>query len=148
LLLFGQCRRRWCPWVSFPSLEASPRCVDTSLATSPVWSMSPGKSLGMELDRHDDGIVLDVVITLLGASHLETQPGDSRLPSSGARRCPRLFFKGAMHAIVDESKTMPSRGRPSSTIFLLWMVRRRGVSIWSCWFFGGVRRRSRCRFVV
>jgi hypothetical protein len=27
--------------VSFPSLEASPRCVDTSLATSPVWSMSP-----------------------------------------------------------------------------------------------------------
>jgi hypothetical protein len=79
--------------------------------------MSPGESLGLEWDRRDDGGVLDVVITLLGASRLETWRGGSRLPSSGARRCPWLFFRGAMHAIIGESKTIPSWGRPSSTIY-------------------------------
>jgi hypothetical protein len=81
--------------------------------------MSPGESLDLELDRRDDGGVLDVGITLLGASRLETRRGGSRLPSSGAHRCPRMFLRGAMHAIVGDSKTMSSRGRSSSTISLL-----------------------------
>jgi hypothetical protein len=105
--------------VSFPSLEASPRCVDTSLAISLVWLMSPGESLGLELDQRDDGSVLDVGITLLGASRLETRRGGSRLPSFDARHCPRMFFRGAMHAIVGDSKTVSSWGRSSSTISLL-----------------------------
>jgi hypothetical protein len=37
LPVFGWCRRRWCPSASFPSLEASPRCVGTSLAGLRVW---------------------------------------------------------------------------------------------------------------
>jgi hypothetical protein len=119
LPIFGLCRRRQRPWVLFPSLEASPRCADTPLALSPVWLMSPGESLGLEWDWRDDGGVLDVDITLLGASHLETRRGGSRLPSSSACRCPWLFFRGAMHASVGESKMIPSRGRPSSTIRLL-----------------------------
>jgi hypothetical protein len=81
--------------------------------------LSQGESLGPELDRRDDGDVLDVAITLLGASRLEKRHGGSRLPSSGACHYPRLFFRGAMHTNVGEAKTMPSWDRLSSTIFLL-----------------------------
>jgi hypothetical protein len=56
----------------------------------------------------------------LGASCWEMRRGDSCLPSSDARRCSRLFFGGAMHAIVGESKTMPSWGQPFPPIFLFW----------------------------
>jgi hypothetical protein len=51
--------------------------------------------------------------------------------SSGARRCPRLFFTGAMHAMAGESKTMLPRDHPSSAIDLLLMVRQQGVPFWS-----------------
>jgi hypothetical protein len=70
--------------------------------------MSSGESLGLELNRRADGGVINVVTTLLGASRLETGRGGSRLPFSDPRCCPRLFFKGAMHAIDGESKTMHS----------------------------------------
>jgi hypothetical protein len=76
-------RRQRCPRVSLPFLEASPRCADTSLALSQVWLMSPGESLGLELNRRADGGVMNVVTTLLGASRLETGFGGSRLPFSG-----------------------------------------------------------------
>ena len=103
LPVFGRCRQRGRSWVSFPSLEASSRCVATSLVLPPVWLMSPGESLGAELHRRDDNI-LDVV-PLLGASRLETRLGGPLLHSSGAHRCLRLISRGAMHVVVDESKT-------------------------------------------
>jgi hypothetical protein len=63
--------------------------------------MSPGKSLGAELDWNVDG-------PPLGESCLETRLGGSRLRSFGARRCPRLIFRGAMHDTAGKSKMMPS----------------------------------------
>jgi hypothetical protein len=80
---FHWCRRQRCPRVSLPFLEASSRCADTSVTLSQVWLMSPGESLGLELDRRADGDFINVVTTLLGASRLETGFGGSRLPFSG-----------------------------------------------------------------
>jgi hypothetical protein len=70
--------------------------------------MSPGESLGLDLDRCDDDGGLDIGTTLLGASCFETRRGGSRWPSSSTHRSPRMFFRGAMHAIVGETKTMSS----------------------------------------
>jgi hypothetical protein len=94
--------------------------VEREMCGDPDESLARLRSVPcLELDRGDDGSVLDVGITLLGASRLETQRGGSRLPSSNAHRCPRMFFRGAMHAIVGDSKMVSSWGRPSSTISLL-----------------------------
>jgi hypothetical protein len=79
--------------------------VSPSLARS--WLLSSGESLDSELDQHDGG-VLDVV-TLLGASCVKAWLGGSRLLFSGARCCPRLICRGAMHTMAGESKTMSSR---------------------------------------
>ena len=71
--------------------------------------MSPGESLGLELDRRDSG-VLDVV-PLLRVSCLETRLGGPKLLSSDARYYPRLFCRGAMHTMASVPKTMPFSGR-------------------------------------
>lgn len=47
--------------------------------------VSPGESLGPELDRRDGGV--SDVVPLLGASRFETLLGGSMWRSSGARRC-------------------------------------------------------------
>jgi hypothetical protein len=60
------------------------------------------------VDRRDGGIL--EVVTLLGASRLETLHGGSKLSSSGVRRCPNMIFRGAMNAIADISNTMPDWG--------------------------------------
>jgi hypothetical protein len=104
-------------WVSFPMLEALPRCVSVSIALIWGWQLSLGKkSLHLELDLWYDG-VLDIV-SLLEVSCLETQLGGSMWRSSGACHCPRLIFKGAMYAIASEFKTMAFLG-PTKTRHLL-----------------------------
>lgn len=58
-------RRRWHPWVSFPSLKASPS-VSPSPSLAWCWQLSPGESLDLVLDRHDGGVFN--IVPLLGAS--------------------------------------------------------------------------------
>jgi hypothetical protein len=116
------------PWRRRRGVSVSP-----SLARS--WLLSSGESLDSELDRHDGG-VLHVVI-LLGASCMKTWLGGSRLLSSGARCCPRLVCRGAMHAMAGESKTMSSRNWPSYATFLFgWCVDKGSsfgvIVLWSC----------------
>jgi hypothetical protein len=90
--------------------------VSTPLSLSVGLVDVSGRKPRPGVDRRDGGGVLDVV-TLLGASRLETRRGGSRLPSSGVRRCLGLIFRGAMHAIAGVSKTVTTRSRPSSAIF-------------------------------
>jgi hypothetical protein len=61
---------------------------------------------------------------------------------SGARYCPRVVYRGTMHAMAGESKTMSSRNWPSSAIFLFGWCVHKGSS------FGVVQRRSRRDFVA
>jgi hypothetical protein len=82
-----------------------------------VLVLSPGESLESEFDRRD-GSVLDLV-PLLGVSRLQTRFGGLRLFSSGAHRCPKLFFRGAMNAMAGDSKTRLPRVCPNSAIKLL-----------------------------
>ena len=89
-----------------------------------------------------DGGSLDVVPPS-GASHLETWL------SYGARCCPRLIFRGAMHVVVGESKEVPLSGTTKSRHLLAtpqasWVdcSSTREIQL-ELSFFGGDRRRSR-----
>jgi hypothetical protein len=73
----------------------------------------------------------------------ENKLGGPRLLSLGARRCPRLICRGAMHATISESKTMSSWDKPSSTIYLFKDASTRDVLL-ELLFFRGVQRRLRC----
>jgi hypothetical protein len=77
-----------------------------------VLVVSPGESLDSEWDRRDSGVF--VVASLLGVSRLETRLGGPPVLAA-VQGC----FRGAMHAIADESKTMLSRDRPNSAVYLL-----------------------------
>jgi hypothetical protein len=82
-------------------------------------SMSPlhaeavsGWKHSSEVGHRDCGVL--GVITLLGASCLETRLGDPMLCYSDDHRCPRLLLNGAMYIIVGESKTVPLLGLAKS----------------------------------
>jgi hypothetical protein len=97
-----------------------------------LWLLSPGESLGPSNRR--DGGVPDVV-PLLGVSRLETW----RDGLGVFLRCSPLSEAGcrsAMHAIAGNSKTLPSRGRPSSAMFSFHGASTRRALL-EVLFFGG-----------
>jgi hypothetical protein len=126
-LLSGRRQRR--PRVSFPFLEASPRCVDISPARLKLvvvfgrkpWSRA-GSARWRRLQRRFS----------VGSIVRKTRLRGPMLHSSGARRCQRMIGRDAMHTMAGKSKTTPSQDCSSSTIDLLLMVRRQGGFFWSC----------------
>jgi hypothetical protein len=115
-------RWRRSPWVSFPSLEASPWSVDISLLG---WSLVVfGRKPRSGADRHDGGV--GDVMTLLRASCLRTRCRGPLAVSIRWRCGPRQIFRALCTPLLACFWRTASWVRPSPAIDLLRMVRRQG----------------------
>jgi hypothetical protein len=107
-------------WVSCSSLEASLRCVGiylTRLDLVVIFGRKPRSGVGLAWWRRPWRR------NSVGSIVLEDTAWYPRLLSSGARCCPKLFWRGAMHTMAGKFKTIPSWGRPSSVTYLFrWCV--------------------------